>query len=81
MRTTRLFPFSAKIRTPACAETFNAPVEKWKPGIFNAPHGCSYDKDGQPLRRRLNKSGRISKMMKVAEQARAGIAAIKTDKT
>ena len=50
---------------------YGAPVEKWKPGIFNAPHGCSYDKDGNLYVEDWNKSGRISRMNKVAEQARA----------
>ncbi len=48
-----------------------APVEKWKDGIFTAPHGVSYDKDGNLYVEDWNKSGRISKMVKVAAAARA----------
>ncbi len=48
-----------------------APVEKWQDGIFTAPHGLSYDKDANLYVEDWNRSGRISKMMKVADQARA----------
>jgi hypothetical protein len=47
------------------------PVSKWKDGIFNAPHGISYDKDGNLYVEDWNLSGRISKMMKVNEHALA----------
>jgi sugar lactone lactonase YvrE len=50
---------------------FNVPPADWKVGIFNAPHGVSYDKDGNLYVEDWNKSGRISKMVKVADQARA----------
>ena len=49
---------------------FNVPVGDWKDGIFNAPHGIAYDKEGNLYVEDWNKSGRISKMMKVNEQAR-----------
>jgi hypothetical protein len=50
---------------------FNVPVSDWKPGIFNAPHGVSFDKDANLYVEDWNKSGRISKFTKIAEQARA----------
>ena len=53
------------------AGSFGAPVEKWKDGIFTAPHGVSYDKDGNLYVEDWNKSGRISKMIKLPAQARA----------
>ena len=50
---------------------FNVPPDQWKDGIFNAPHGVSYDKDGNLYVEDWNLSGRISKMMKVNDQALA----------
>jgi hypothetical protein len=50
---------------------FGVPPADWKDGIFNAPHGVSYDKDGNLYVEDWNKSGRISKMIKVADQASA----------
>jgi sugar lactone lactonase YvrE len=50
---------------------FGVPPADWTPGIFNAPHGVSYDKDGNLYVEDWNKSGRISKMMKVAGEAKA----------
>ena len=70
MRPTRLSPCSAKTPTP-CSAHFNVPPADWKDGIFNAPHGVSYDKDGNLYVEDWNKSGRISKMIKVADQASA----------
>ena len=51
--------------------TFNVPVSDWKPGIFNAPHGVSFDKDANLYVEDWNKSGRISKFTKISEHARA----------
>jgi hypothetical protein len=58
---------------PKQRANFNVPPEQWKEGIFNAPHGISYDKDANLYVEDWNASGRISKMMKVKEgnQARA----------
>jgi hypothetical protein len=50
---------------------FNVPPEDWKEGIFNAPHGVSFDKDQNLYVEDWNKSGRISKMEHIAMQARA----------
>ena len=50
---------------------FNVPPADWKPGIFNAPHGVSFDKDANLYIEDWNASGRISKMVHVTQQARA----------
>jgi len=50
---------------------FNVPPADWKPGIFNAPHGVSFDKDANLYVEDWNASGRISKMEHVTQQARA----------
>lgn len=46
---------------------FGVPPADWQDGVFNAPHGISYDKDGNLYVEDWNKSGRISKMTKVNE--------------
>ena len=43
----------------------------WKEGIFNAPHGISYDHQGNLYVEDWNASGRISRMNKVGEKAQA----------
>lgn len=50
---------------------YNVPPKDWKDGIFNAPHGLSYDKDGNLYVEDWNASGRISRMNKVGEKAQA----------
>jgi hypothetical protein len=48
----------------------NAP-ETWKEGLFNAPHGISYDHDGNILVEDWNLSGRIYRFNKVGEKPQA----------
>jgi DNA-binding beta-propeller fold protein YncE len=50
---------------------YGVPPEQWKPGIFTAPHGVSYDKDGNLYVMDWNASGRVSKLEMVKDQARA----------
>jgi sugar lactone lactonase YvrE len=47
------------------------PPAVWKEGIFNAPHGISYDHDGNLLIEDWNTSGRIYRFNKVGEKAQA----------
>ena len=56
---------------PKQRANFNVPPEDWKEGIFNAPHGISYDKDANLYVEDWNRSGRISKMERVREHAKA----------
>ncbi len=41
---------------------FGVPINAWKPGIFTAPHGLSYDAAGNLYVQDWNKSGRITKL-------------------
>jgi hypothetical protein len=45
----------------------------WKEGIFNAPHGLSYDHQGNLYIMDWNVSGRITRMNKVGEKAQARV--------
>jgi hypothetical protein len=56
---------------PKLRGNFGAPIDQWKEGVFTAPHGLSYDKEGNLYVEDWNKSGRISKMIKIPAQARA----------
>jgi hypothetical protein len=47
------------------------PPSVWKDGIFNAPHGISYDHDGNLLVEDWNLSGRIYRFNKVGEKPQA----------
>jgi sugar lactone lactonase YvrE len=47
------------------------PPEVWKEGLFNAPHGISYDHDGNLLIEDWNLSGRIYRFNKVGEKPQA----------
>ena len=47
------------------------PPETWKEGIFNAPHGISYDHDGNIYVEDWNTSGRLYKFMRVGEKPQA----------
>ena len=38
---------------------FDVPVDAWKEGIFTAPHGLTYDKDGNLYVQDWNKTGRV----------------------
>ena len=50
---------------------YRVPPEQWKPGIFTAPHGVSFDKDGNVYVMDWNESGRVSKLNRVSQQAGA----------
>ena len=43
---------------------FGLPVPAWKEGIFIAPHGLSYDKEGNLYVQDWNKTGRVTKLVK-----------------
>jgi hypothetical protein len=45
---------------------FDIPPDWWKPGIFTAPHGVSYDAAGNLYVQDWNKTGRITKLVKAA---------------
>jgi DNA-binding beta-propeller fold protein YncE len=44
---------------------YGVPPEKWKPGIFTAPHGVSFDHEGNVYVMDWNASGRVSKFKHV----------------
>jgi hypothetical protein len=44
---------------------YRVPPTEWKEGIFTAPHGVSYDKDGNLYVMDWNESGRVSKLKHV----------------
>ena len=44
---------------------FNVPPAEWQVGIFTAPHGVSFDKDGNVYVMDWNASGRVSKLKHV----------------
>ena len=52
---------------------FNVDPKAWKEGIFNAPHGISYDKDGNLYVMDWNASGRITRMNKTGEKPQARV--------
>jgi len=37
----------------------------WKPGIFTAPHGCAFDKEGNLFVMDWNSRGRITKLRRL----------------
>lgn len=45
---------------------FDVPPDGWKAGIFTAPHGLSYDAEGNLYVQDWNKTGRLTKLVKVA---------------
>jgi len=49
---------------------FNVPPAEWKPGIFTAPHGVSFDRNGDVYVMDWNASGRVSKFKHVADPAK-----------
>ena len=44
---------------------YNVPPDQWKPGIFTAPHGVSFDREGNVYVMDWNASGRVSKFKHV----------------
>lgn len=48
---------------------FNVPPADWKPGIFTAPHGVSFDHNGDVYVMDWNKSGRLSKFKHIGAAA------------
>ena len=40
---------------------YNVPPDRWKPGIFTAPHGVTFDHEGNVYVMDWNSSGRVSK--------------------
>ena len=52
---------------------FGVDPKDWKEGIFNAPHGLSYDHQGNLYIMDWNQSGRITRMNKVGEKAQAKV--------
>ena len=47
---------------------FNVPPEQWKSAVFTAPHGLSYDQDGNLYVMDWNASGRVSKLERAKEE-------------
>ena len=58
---------------PKQQANFNVAPADWKDGIFNAPHGISYDHDGNLYVMDWNASGRIGRMNKVGEKPQARV--------
>lgn len=46
---------------------FDVPVAAWKEGIFTAPHGLTYDKEGNLYVQDWNKTGRLTKLVKTSK--------------
>jgi DNA-binding beta-propeller fold protein YncE len=44
---------------------YNVPPDQWKPGIFTAPHGVSFDRQGNVYVMDWNSSGRVSKFKQI----------------
>lgn len=44
---------------------YNVPPADWKPGLFTAPHGVSFDREGNVYVMDWNSSGRVSKFKQV----------------
>jgi len=43
---------------------FKVPPEQWQDGVFTAPHGCSFDREGNVYIEDWNKWGRITKLVR-----------------
>ena len=43
---------------------FKVPPEQWQDGVFTAPHGCSFDHEGNVYIEDWNKWGRITKLVR-----------------
>ena len=50
---------------------FDIAPDWWKPGIFTAPHGVSYDAAGNLYVQDWNKTGRVTKLVKAAPTRRS----------
>jgi DNA-binding beta-propeller fold protein YncE len=50
---------------PTQSGKFDVPPEVWKQGVFTAPHGLSYDPEGNLYVQDWNKTGRVTKLVKV----------------
>jgi len=48
---------------------FGVPPASWKEGVFTAPHGLAFDRDGALYVQDWNQSGRLSKLRRVREPA------------
>jgi len=46
---------------------YRVPVSQWQEGVFNAPHGIAFDKNGNLFVMDWNASGRISRLDLVRE--------------
>ena len=53
---------------------YNVPPDQWQPGIFTAPHGVSFDKEGNVYVMDWNASGRVSKFKPVAGEKKQAAA-------
>lgn len=49
---------------------YHVPPADWKPGIFNAPHGVSFDHEGNVYVLDWNASGRVSKFKQVEAETK-----------
>jgi hypothetical protein len=56
---------------PATRVNFNVPQGKWIEGIFSGTHGSAWDKDGNLYVQDWNVDGRIMKLVRVSNQAKA----------
>lgn len=53
---------------------YNVPPGEWQPGLFTAPHGVSFDRQGNVYVMDWNSSGRVSKFKRVdAQKKQAGM--------
>ncbi len=43
---------------------FGVPPEQWKEAVFTAPHGCSFDHDGNVYIQDWNRFGRVTKLVR-----------------
>ncbi|MCB8933717.1 MAG: hypothetical protein M9921_06295 [Fimbriimonadaceae bacterium] len=56
---------------------YGVPTDAWKEGLFTAPHGLSYDANGNLYVQDWNATGRVTKLKKlVAEQSQPSLASM-----
>jgi len=53
---------------PTLRGNYNVPVEKWKDGQFTAPHGGTWDHDGNLYVMDWNVVGRVSKLQRIRDR-------------